>query len=53
MELAKKGKDAGTSPAASFAVVIFDPEGAIGGHCATTLDPRRAQQGPCEEGEAG
>ena len=51
-ELAKKGKDAGTMPAASFAVLIFSPDAPIVGHRATTIDPRRAQQGPREEREA-
>lgn len=51
-ELAKKGKDAGTMPAASFAVLIFDPDAPIVGHRATTIDPRRAQRGPREAREA-
>jgi hypothetical protein len=51
-ELAKKGKDAGTVPAASFAVLIFDPDAPIVGHRVTTIDPRRAQRGPREAREA-
>jgi hypothetical protein len=51
-ELAKKGKDVGTMPAAFFCVLIFDLDALIVGHRAITIDPWRVQRGPREEREA-